>query len=91
VPCALFLEYQDDKIRIRASIRTDNTRCQKFLNTFLNFIFLGKCVMIREKICMKTAKDKGNGMIMGITRRGNSLDFQKYIGVWRGETRCQDE
>jgi hypothetical protein len=39
------------------------------MNTFLNFILLGKGVMIRVGIGRKTAWDERNGMIMDATER----------------------
>ena len=49
-PSAFLLEYHDYRRRIGASTRTDNTYFKKFLDNFLNFIFLGKGMMIRVKI-----------------------------------------
>jgi hypothetical protein len=45
----------------------DNTCGEKFLNNFLNFIFLGKGMMIGMNIGRKGVKEKGNGMIMNTT------------------------
>jgi hypothetical protein len=47
------------------------------MNNFLNFIFLGKGVMIRVNIRRKTTRDKWDGIIMGIMGRGNPLGFVK--------------
>jgi hypothetical protein len=72
-PSTLFIKYHDQGGRIRAGIGADNTRLEQFLHYFLNFIILGKGVMIRENIGRKTSKNKGNGMIMNTTRRRKSL------------------
>jgi hypothetical protein len=73
VPSTLFLKYHDHRGRIRAGIGEDNTLLEQFLHYFLNFIILGKGVMIRANIGRKTVKNKGNGMIMNTTRRRKSL------------------
>jgi hypothetical protein len=72
-PSTLFLKYHDHMGRIRAGTGVDNTRLEQFLHYFLNFILLGKGVMIRENIGRKTARNKGNGMIMNTMRRRKSL------------------
>jgi len=86
VPSTLFLKYYNHRGRIRAGTREDNTHLEKFLHYFLNFILLGKGLAIRENIGRKTARNKGNGMIMNTTRRRkylrggkNSLMFGKDI------------
>jgi hypothetical protein len=86
VPCSFFLEYHNDERRIRVGTRIDNTHHKKFLNNFINFIFLGKWVTIMANIGRNTARDKGNGMIMGATGRGESLAVLKNILVF-GEER----
>jgi hypothetical protein len=65
--------------RIRDGIGADNTRLEQFLHYFLNFILLGKGVMIRENIGRKTSRNKGNGMIMNTMRRRKSLRGGKNI------------
>jgi hypothetical protein len=55
----------------------DDTYRQQFLNNFLNFIFLGKGVMIRESIGRKTPMDKWDGMIMGVMGRRNPFGILK--------------
>jgi hypothetical protein len=50
VPSTFFLEYHDHMRRIRVGTRMDNTCFEQFLNDFLNFILLGKGMMIRENI-----------------------------------------
>jgi hypothetical protein len=72
-PSTLFLEYHDNKRKIRASTREDNTLLEKLQHFFLNFILLGKGMMIRENIGRKNARSKGNGMIMNTVRRRKSL------------------
>jgi hypothetical protein len=47
----------------------DNTRLEKFLHIFLNFILLVKGVAIRENIGRMNAMNKGNRMIMNTKRR----------------------
>jgi hypothetical protein len=49
-PSTLFIEYHEHRRRIEASTRMNNTRFEKFLNDFLNFILLGKGMTIRENI-----------------------------------------
>jgi hypothetical protein len=46
----LFLEYHDQKRRIRVVTKADNTCLEQFLHYFLNFILLGKGMMIRVNI-----------------------------------------
>jgi hypothetical protein len=72
VPSTFFLKYHDHRRRIRAGTGVDNTRLEQFLHYFLNFILLGKGMMIRENIGRKTARNKGNGMIMNTMRRRKS-------------------
>jgi hypothetical protein len=71
-PSTFFLKYQDHRRRIRAGIGEDNTRLEQFLHDFLNFILLGKGMMIRVNIGRKTTQNKGYGMIMNTTRRQKS-------------------
>jgi hypothetical protein len=66
-PRAFFLKYHDHKRRIGARTRTDNTYGEKFLNNFLNFIFLDKWMTIGMNIGRKVVGDKGNAIIMNIT------------------------
>jgi hypothetical protein len=68
-----FLKYHEHRGRIRVGIGVDNTRLEQFLHYFLNFILLGKGVMIRENIGRKNSRNKGNGMIMNTMRRRKSL------------------
>jgi hypothetical protein len=72
-PSTFFLKYHEHRGRIRASTGVDNTRLEKFLHYFLNFILLGKGVLIRDNIGRKTTRNKGNGMIMNTTRRRKSM------------------
>jgi len=58
VPRSFFLKYHDHRRRIRASTRTENAYGEKFFNNFLNFIFMGKGVMIRMNIGRKVARDE---------------------------------
>jgi hypothetical protein len=64
-------------IRIGAINMTDNTRGEKFLNHFLNFIFMGKGMMIGMNIGRKDVVEEGNGMILNTMRRGKSLGSGK--------------
>jgi hypothetical protein len=66
-PRSLFLKDHDHRRRIEARTRTNNTCGEKFLNNFLNFIFLGKEMTIGMNIGRKDVRDKGNGMIMKTT------------------------
>jgi hypothetical protein len=52
---ALFLECHDHMRRIGAGTRTRNTYFKKFLNIFLNFILLGKGMMIMVNIGRNTS------------------------------------
>jgi hypothetical protein len=72
-PSTLFLKYHDHRRRIRAGTGANNTHLEQFLHYFLNFILLGKGMMIRENIGRKTSRNKGYGMIMNTTRRRKSL------------------
>jgi hypothetical protein len=63
--------------------RVDNTCVEKFLNNFLNFIFLGKGVMIGMDIGRKASWDKGNGMIMNTTGRRESMGSGKNHLMFR--------
>jgi hypothetical protein len=76
-PSTLFLEYHDHKRRIRVGTRVDNTRLEKLLHDFLNFIILGKWMMIRENIGRKTSRNKGDGMIMNTMGMRKSLRSAK--------------
>ena len=68
-PRTFFLKYHDHKRRIGDSTKTDNTRDEQFLNNFLNFIFLGKGMMIGTNIGRKVVGDEGDGMIMNTMGR----------------------
>jgi hypothetical protein len=50
---------------------------EQFLNNFLNFIFLGKGMMIGMNIGRKVVGDEGNGMIMNTMGRRKSLGSGK--------------
>jgi hypothetical protein len=52
-PSSLFIKYHNHKRRIWACTRMDNIHFKKFLNNFLNFIILGKGMMIRVNIGRK--------------------------------------
>jgi hypothetical protein len=73
VPRTFFLKDHDHRRRVGDRARTNNTYGEKFLNNFLNFIFLGKGMMIGTDIGRKASGDKGNGMIMNTTGRRKSL------------------
>jgi hypothetical protein len=77
VPRAFFLKDHDHRRRVGARTRTDNTCGEKFLNNFLNFIFLGKGMTIGMNIGRKVVGDKGNGMIMNTMGRRKSLGSGK--------------
>jgi hypothetical protein len=57
-PRYLFLKDHDHRRRVGARTRTDNTCGEKFLNNFLNFIFLGKWMMIGMNIGRRVVEDK---------------------------------
>jgi hypothetical protein len=76
-PHTFFLKYRDNKRRERDGIRMDDSHHKQFLNNFLNFIFLGKGVTIRENIGRKSTKDKWDGVIMGATEGGSLWGFSK--------------
>jgi hypothetical protein len=73
----------DHRRRVGACTRADNTYVKKLLNHFLNFIFLGKWVMIGTDIGRKASWDKGNGMIMNTTGRRESLGSGKNHLMFR--------
>jgi hypothetical protein len=72
-PSTLFIKYHDHGGKIVAGTGADNTNLEQFLHYFLNFILLGKWVVIRENIGRKNTRKKENGMIMNSTRRRKSL------------------
>ena len=71
-PRALFIKGHDHGRIIGAHTRTYNTCGEQFLNNFLNFIFLGKGMMIGMNIGRNVVGDEGNGMIMNTMGRGKS-------------------
>jgi hypothetical protein len=73
MPRTFFLKKHDHRRRVGVRIRMVNTRGEKFLKFFLNFIFLGKGMSIGTDIGRKVFGDKGNGMIMNTMGRRNSL------------------
>jgi hypothetical protein len=88
VPSTFFIEYHDRRRRIRDGIGANNTRLEKLLHYFLNFILLGKGMMIRANIGRKTARNKGDEMIMNTTRRQKSLRSGKNSLMF-GEDRLE--
>jgi hypothetical protein len=76
-PRTFFLQDHDHGRRVGAHTRADNTYVKEFLNHFLNFIFLGKGVMIRTDIGRKASWYKGNRMIMNTMGRRESLGSVK--------------
>jgi hypothetical protein len=90
-PRTLFLKDHDHMRRVGARTRQDNTCVEKFLNNFLNFIFLGKWMTIGMNIGRKASWDKGNGMIMKTMGNRESLGSGKNhlmfredgLEVWR--------
>jgi hypothetical protein len=83
VPRTLFFKDHDHRRRVGAHTRADNTYVEKFLNNFLNVIFLGKWVMIGTDIGRKDAYDKGNGIIMNTMGRRESLGIVKNHFMFR--------
>jgi hypothetical protein len=82
-PSTFFLKDHDHMRRVGAHTRVDNICIEKFLNNFLNFIFLGKGMMIGMDIGRKASGDKGNGMNMNTTRRRESLGSGKNHLMFR--------
>jgi hypothetical protein len=78
-----FLHDHYHRRRVGAHTRVDNTCVKKFLNHFLNIIFLGKGVMTGTNIGRKDSWDKGNGMIMNTTGRRESLGTGKNHLMFR--------
>jgi hypothetical protein len=76
-PRTLFLKDHDHRRRVGACTRMENTCSEKILNNFINFIFLGKGMMIGTNIGRKATRDKQNGMIMNTTGRRKSLGSGK--------------
>jgi hypothetical protein len=76
-PITFFLQDHDCKRRVGACTRVDNAYVKKFLNHFLNLIFLGKGMTIGKDIGRKASWYKGNGMIMNTTGRRESLGSGK--------------
>jgi len=76
-PRSFFLKYHDHRRRIESLTRMDNVGDDKFLNNFLNFIFLGKGMMIGMNIGRNVVRDKENGMIVKTKGRRNSLGSGK--------------
>jgi hypothetical protein len=56
-PHSFFLKYHDHRRIIGVGARMDDTSVEKFLNNFLNFIILGKGMMIRVNIGRKTPRN----------------------------------
>jgi hypothetical protein len=73
-PRNFFLKDHDHRRRVGARTRMDNTCGEKFLNNFLDFIFLEKEMTIGMNVGRKVVRDKGNGMIM------NTKGRRKYLG-----------
>jgi hypothetical protein len=78
-----FLKNHDHRRRLGARTRADNTCIKRFLDHFLNFIFLGKGVTIGTYIGRKASWDKGNGMIMNTIGRRESLGSGKNCLMFR--------
>jgi hypothetical protein len=69
--------------RVGDHTREYNTRIEKFLNHFFNFIFLGKGLMIGMDIGRKDSWDKGNRMLMNTTRKRESIRSGKNHLMFR--------
>jgi hypothetical protein len=83
VPRTFFLKDHDYRRRVGARTRAYNTCLEQFLNNFLNFIFLGKWMMIGMDIGRKDSGDKGNRMIMNNMGRRESLGSGKNHLMFR--------
>jgi hypothetical protein len=79
----LFLKDHDQRRRVGARTREDNTYVEQFLNHFLNFIFLEKGVTIGTYIGRRASWDKGKRMIMNTTGRRESLGTGKKHLMFR--------
>jgi hypothetical protein len=82
-PRNFFLRDHDHRRQIGARTRVDNACIKDFLDHFLNFIFLGKGLMIQTDIGRKDSQYKGNGMIMNNTGRREALGSGKYQLMFR--------
>jgi hypothetical protein len=82
-PRTFFLQDHDHRRQIGARTRADNACIKEFLDHFLNFIFLGKGVMIQMDIGRKASWYKGNGMIMNTMGRREALGSGKYQLMFR--------
>jgi hypothetical protein len=83
VPRTFFLKDHDHMRRVGARTREDNTRVEKLLNNYLNFIFLGKGMMIGMDIGRKASGDNENRMIMNTIERKESLGSGKNHLMFR--------
>ena len=63
----------------------DESDSKEFLDHFFNFILLGKGVAIWMYVGGKASWDKGNGMIIDTTGRGESLGSGEYCLMFRQE------
>jgi hypothetical protein len=85
VPRAFFLKDHDHRRRVGARTRMDNTCGEQFLNNFLNFIFLGKGMMIGMNIGRKVVW--GQGEWNDHEHHGKEEvpgEWKKQLDVWRG-------
>ena len=85
-PRTLFLKDHDHKRRVGDRTRADNGYIKEFLDHFLNFIFLGKGVMIQTNIGRKASWYNGNGMIMNTMGKRETLGSGKYHLMFRKES-----
>jgi hypothetical protein len=76
-PRTFFLQDHDHRRQVGARTRANNACIKEFLDHFLNFIFLGKGVMIQTDIGRKDFGYKGNGMIMNTMGRREALGSGK--------------
>jgi hypothetical protein len=76
-PRTLFLKDHDHSRRVGGHTREDNTCIEKLLNHFLNFILLGKGVIIGIYIGRKDSWNEGNGIIMKTKGRRKSMGSGK--------------
>jgi hypothetical protein len=84
-PRTFLLQDHDHRRRVGAHTRVDNACIKEFLDHFLNFIFLGKGVMIHANIGRKASGYKENGMIMNTMGRRESLRSGKYHLMFRND------
>jgi hypothetical protein len=80
-PRTFFLQDHDHRRRVGTRTRVDNTCIKEFLDHFLNFIFLGKGVMIQTDIERQAYRYQRNGMIKNHRKEGVLGEWKRPIDV----------